>query len=81
MKRSLLTIDIMELKPYADGPNCKHAYLFMPLITSHSLNVFPDGPQQIFPFPDGQEVAFGFVEFMRVILRGHAQNKNTKWFS
>lgn len=67
------TSEMMLLDPHADGPTCKHVYLSMPLITSHSLNVFPDGPQQVFSFPDGQEVAFGFVEFMRVILRGKAQ--------
>lgn len=53
----------------------------MLLITSHSLDVFPDGPQQVFSFSDGQEVAFGFVEFMCVILHGNAQNENTKSFT
>lgn len=35
----------------------------------YSLDVFPDRTKQVFPFPDSQEVAFGFVEFMRVILQ------------
>lgn len=62
----------MDLKPYADSPNCKLVYLCWLLDTRNSLNVFPDRPQQVFSFPDGQEVAFGFVEFMRVILCGNA---------
>lgn len=37
-------------------------------VAGYSLNVFPDRPQEILPFPDGQEVTFGFVEFMCVIL-------------
>lgn len=45
-------------------------------MTEHLLNVFPDGPKQVFSFPDGQEVAFGFVEFMRVILRKNTFSEN-----
>lgn len=39
-------------------------------VAEYSLNVFPDRPQKVFPFPDGQKVAFGFVEFMCVVLQG-----------
>lgn len=45
-------------------------------MSRYSLDVFPDGPQQVFPFPDGQEVAFSFVELMCVIL---CQNKLSKY--
>lgn len=42
------------------------------------LNIFPDRPKQIFSFSDCQEISFGFVKLMCIILKNPNQKKKTK---
>lgn len=46
------------------------------VLIGYLLNIFPDRPKQIFSLSDCQEVSFGFVELVCVILESPSKKKN-----
>lgn len=50
-------------------------YTYDTVLIGYLLNIFPDRPKQIFPLSDCQEVSFGFVELVCVILENPSKKK------
>lgn len=76
--RTLMRIvnSLLLYSEHKHGSYAKHSLHFLPLRTvphlcwsrHNLLDIFPYWSQQILPFSYCQEVCFGFVEFVRVIL-------------